>query len=361
MRILQLAPPWFAVPPHHYGGIEGVVASLADGLVDAGHDVTLFASRGSATKAHLRSVYPVPPSAQLGDTFTELAHVLAAYDTADDYDVIHDHTGLGVALGYMLPRPPVVHTLHGPWSLASSRVYRRLGRRVHLVAISHDQATRAPPGVRLAGVVRNGIQLERYPPGRHEGGYLAFVGRASPEKGPEIAVEVARRLRLPLRMAIKINEPDEHRYWETVIRPGIGDADVEILPPLTLSEKAALFGDALVTLFPIAWPEPFGLVMAESNACGTPVVAFAEGGAPEVLAHGRTGVLVSPGDIDAFCDAVDVAARLDPADCRQHVVDHFTAGRMVADYLHVYERAIHFAEPGRGARMTSGGTPVTPL
>lgn len=340
MRILQVAPPWFAVPPPGYGGIEQVVSLLADGLADAGHDVTLLASGGSRTRARLRSVYQIPPSRQLGDAYVELPHVLDAYLHWDDYDLIHDHTGIGTALGAVAGGPPVVHTLHGPWTPTAARVYRTIADHVHLVAISHDQASRVPAGVRLAGVVHNGIRLDLFPPGAGDGGYLAYVGRASHEKGPEVAIEVARRVQRPLRMAIKVNEVQEQTYWRDVIAPRLDGADVRVLPPVTQAQKAALLGGAEAVLFPIHWPEPFGLVMVEANACGTPVVAFAEGAAPEVLNDGRTGLLVAPGDIDGFCAAVEQARHLDRAACRRHVARMFTARHMLDGYQALYERAV---------------------
>lgn len=337
MRILQVAPPWFAVPPPRYGGIELVVSGLADGLVDAGHDTTLLASGGSVTRARLLTVYDEAPSVMLGDTMTELAHALRAYGDPSGYDLVHDHTALGAALGAVAQGPPVVHTLHGPWTDAAVRLYRLISDRVHLVAISHDQASRVPSDVTLAGVVHNGVPVERYPFGAGGGGYLAFLGRASEEKGPATAIEVARRLGRPLRMAIKVNEAAERRYFDEVLTPLFGP-DVEVVVDATHAEKVDILSGAPVLLMPITWPEPFGLVLTEAGACGTPVVAFALGAAPEIVDDGRSGVLVPPGDVDAFCDAVERAERLDRRACRDHVVHNFSTAPMVAGYTAIYER-----------------------
>lgn len=341
MRVLQVAPPWFTVPPQGYGGVEWVVALLADGLVAAGHDVELLASGGSRTQGRLRTVYDHPPSALLGDVPTELAHVLDAYLDVPDVDLIHDHSGfIGLALGAMLGGVPVVHTLHGPWTDPSRRVYHRLADRVGLVAISHDQARRRPPGLSLAGVVHNGLDLAAHPVRTDKEDFLLWVGRASREKGPEVALEVARRLGRRLVMAMKINEPDEHTYYRDVVEPAMAGVDVELIRNAALDEKTELMGRASCLLFPIQWPEPFGLVMIEAMACGTPVVAYANGAAPEVIADGVTGYLVPEGDVDGLGAAVRATDTLDPAACRRHVEERFSAERMVAGYVDVYERML---------------------
>lgn len=350
MRILQIAPPWFTVPPRSYGGIEQVVAVLTDGLVAAGHDVVLLASGGSDTTAQLQTVYATPPSAELGDAFTELPHVLTGYLEREDFDLVHDHTGIGTGLAAVVEGPPVVHTIHGPWTPAAARLYAMVAERVHLVCISRDQAQRAPGGTRVAGIVHNGIDMCMHPPGTGRGGYLAFVGRASPEKGPAIAVEVARRLGLPLRMAVKVNEEDERRYWDEVVAPRLGVGEVEVRHRVTHDEKVRLMGEAMAVLVPIAWPEPFGLVMVEANAVGTPVVAFRMGAAPEVVDHGRTGVLVEPGNVDAFAAGVERAGQLDRTVCREHAQEHFSGSRMVADYVDLYQRVCHPPNGRTGAR-----------
>ena len=338
MRILQIAPPWFPVPPTGYGGTEQVVGLLADGLVERGHEVTLVAAGGSTSRARLRTTFAAAPTARLGDATTALTHAVAAYDGAYGFDVIHDHTVAGAAVGAFAGQAPVVHTVHGPWTSEAHAFYTRVHGRVQLVAISHDHAVRAPVGIRLAGVVHNGVDVAAHPFVAEPCGDLAFVGRANPEKGPLLAIEVARRLGRHLRMAIKVNEPQEHEYFATQIAPALERADAEIVPITSHADKCRLLGEAAVLLFPITWPEPFGLVPVEANACGTPVVAFAEGAVPEIIEHGRTGVLVARGDLDGFTAAVERAARLQRATCRSAVTERFDAAHMVARYERLYRR-----------------------
>ena len=362
LRVAVIAPPFFPIPPAGYGGIERVVAAQAEGLVAAGHDVTLFAAAGSATRARL--VVPLDSPLPLGDAASisdELFHATTAYLEAESFDVIHDHTGVGITIGAMLHQgPPVVHTLHGPWTEPSRRLLGRLHHRLHLVAISRAQRD-ANPHVRYAGVVHNGVDLAAYPFNPIKEDFVVFVGRTSPEKRPEVAVEVARRAKLPLVMMVKRNEPAERAYWDEVVVPQL-HADVEVVeqPPHEL--KVDLIGRARAMLFPIAWPEPFGLVMPETMACGTPVIAHPRGAAPEVIIDGVTGFLCPT--IDEMIDAVAAARDLQPQDCRLHVERHFSAGAMVAGYEQVYRAALglarHPSEPvalvSQGEALASCGT-----
>lgn len=343
MRILQIAPPWFPVPPVGYGGIEWIVASLAGGLTDLGHEVTLLASGGSETRAKLYSVYDDPPSLHVGDPWYEAPHALAAYRMRDEFDLVHDHTGnIGPTIAAALPEgpPPVVHTLHGPWTTANQHLYRAIAERVHLVAISHDQAGRAPDGIRIAAVCHNGVALERYPFRRNKEDFLLFVGRATADKGPEVAIEIAKRVGLPLVMAIKVAEPLELRYYETMMAPAMVGADVDVRTSVGHDEKVDLMGRARAVLMPIRWDEPFGLVMAESLACGTPVVAYRRGAAPEIITDGDTGYLIEPGDLGAFVEATRLVDQLSPDTCRAHAEKRLSSERMVARYVQLYERLV---------------------
>lgn len=339
MRILEIAPPWFTVPPTGYGGIEQVLAQLTDGLVDAGHDVTLLASGGSTSKATVQNVFEVPPSAALGSTCHELTHVVAGYHRRHAFDVIHDHSGFtGAAFGALLNGPPVVHTLHGPWVPEVEVLHRSIGDALHRVAISEDQRSRTPQGVTVEHMVHNGISLTEHPfraePDTDH--HLAFVGRVNVEKGPEVAVRVAALLGRHLKMAVKINEPAEQVYWDTHVAPLLEGADVEVVRNGTKQDAIDIMSGAQATLFPISWPEPFGLVMVESMAVGTPVIAYAAGASVEVIDSGRTGVLVPPDDLDAFVAAVRSAGSLDRAACRAHVVEHFSSAAMVTGYEAVF-------------------------
>lgn len=342
MRILEIAPPWFSVPPTGYGGIESVVALLADGLVEAGHDVTLLASGGSISLARVEPVYDTPPSERIGDPWHETRHVVTGYLRRHEFDLVHDHTGtVGPAVGALVDGPPVVNTLHGPWTEEVAALHALLAPRLNLVAISRDQARRAPAGVNIAAVVPNGIPVETFPvrPDRPTGsGYLAYVGRANAEKGPEVAVEVARRVQRPLKMLVKINEPAEQAYWRDVVTPRLGGVDVQVVGDLSMSDKATLLARADATIFPAQWPEPFGLVMAESMACGTPVVGYGDGAVPEVVVDGQTGFVVPPGDLDALCAAVSRVPEIDPRACRAHIEQHYSGERMVTGYAAFFER-----------------------
>lgn len=337
MRILEVAPPWLEVPPRAYGGTEWVVSGLADGLTRLGHDVTLIASGGSQTCARLETVFEEPRFDRLGDARVETVQALAAFRRRHDFDVIHDHTAaVGPALASTVgDSPPVVHTLHFPWSDDQVRLMRMVAPPVHLVAISHDQACAAPGDIPIAAVIHHGIPLERYRFSRHKGDYLLFVGRASHDKGPATAIEIALRLGRPLVLAIKIHEPDERRYYHEVLEPLI-TAGIEVVPNPRHEQKVDLMGDAAVVILPIQWAEPFGLVIPEANACGTPVVAFGLGAAPELVAAGRSGFVVPPGDVDGFCAAVERAPTLVPEECRRHVQVRFSVERMVADYERLF-------------------------
>jgi glycosyltransferase involved in cell wall biosynthesis len=351
MRILEIAPPWFPVPPRGYGGIELVVALLADGLVERGHDVTLVASGGSVTKARLVSPFAeAPDPARIGNAHDDVFHALSAYlEAISDpagYDIVHDHAGLiGPALGAIASGtawrsgvpgvfPPVVHTLHGPWTQAAKRYYARLHERLHLVAISEAQKA-DNPAVEYAGVVPNGINLALYPRRDEKDDYVLFLGRANPEKGPEVAVEVARRAGVHLKMVVKRNERFEQEYWDQVVVPHL-TGDEEIFDQVSHELKAELLGRARATLFSIQWPEPFGLVMIESMACGTPVIATSRGAAPEVVVDGVTGFLCD--SVDGMVAAVPRVGEISPAACRDHVAQRFAASAMLDGYERVFTR-----------------------
>ncbi len=337
LRVGIIAPPFLPVPPAGYGGIERVVATLAEGLLERGHEVTVFAAPPSTTRAHV--VTPLAVPAQLGDPAAvddELFHVASAYLEAPAFDLIHDHTAMGPPLGALVgSRTPVVHTLHGPWTASNRRLFGLLHRQIHLVAISHAQRA-GNPRIRYAGVVHNGIDLSIHPFNPTKEDFLVFVGRVSPEKRPEVAVEVARRAKRPLVMIIKRKEPPEHAYWEQVVAPRL-TGDVEVLDQPPHEVKIALMGRARALLFPIDWPEPFGLVMTEAMACGTPVIARPLGSAPEIVAHGVTGFLCST--VGQMVDAVGAVGALCPAACRVRVEQHFSAEAMVAGYERLYEAA----------------------
>jgi glycosyltransferase involved in cell wall biosynthesis len=335
MRIAQIAPPWLAVPPAGYGGIEWVVALLADGLTDAGHDVTLYAPGGSVTKAKLVSPFEGPTgAAHIGEVYYDVVHAATAYLDADSYDVVHDHSGMiGPAIGSQC-RTPVVHTLHGPFTDKAKQFYTMLSGRIWYVAISEAQRAFCPD-LSYLGTVYNGIDMSKAPFREQKEDFLLFLGRINREKGPELAVDVARRTGKKLVMAVKMAEEFEKEYWRDVVEPRL-TGDEEIIGEITVEQKGELLARAAGVLFPIQWPEPFGLVMAEAMACGTPVVAFANGAAPEVIADGKTGFLINT--LDEMADRVGRLGEIEPAECRRHVQEKFSAEVMVAGYERAFER-----------------------
>jgi glycosyltransferase involved in cell wall biosynthesis len=339
MNVAILAPVWFAVPPTGYGGIEWVVSLLADALADAGHDVTLFASGDSRTKARLASVYPEAPSRLIGRTYWELRHALACFERADEFDVINDHTGmLGATLGATV-RTPVAHTVHGPLEGEPGEIYEQIGRlapQVGLISISMNQ--RKPrPKLNWIANVHNALEFSVYPVKPHRGDYLLFLGRLSPDKGAHRAVAVAMEAGLPLKIAGKMQEPKERKYFHELVEPHLIDG-IEYLGEVTHGEKVELLQNARATLFPIEWEEPFGLVMIESMACGTPVIATRRGAVPEVIEHGRSGVIVD--DYRQMARVLEQADDLDPFELRRYVEEEFSPERMVRDYVAAYETAI---------------------
>ncbi len=351
LRIALVAPPFLPVPPPGYGGIERVVAMLAEGLVARGHEVTVFAGPGSRTRARL--VVPLEAAPLLGDPASaadDLYHTAAAFVTAGQFDLVHDHTSLGPVLGAMLhPRVPVVHTLHGPWTTPSRRLFRLLDGRVHLVAIS-DAQRRANLAVRYSGVIYNGVDLAAHPFRAKKERFLVYVGRVSPEKRPELAIDIARLAGLPLTMIVKRSEPAEQAYWDDVVAPRLG-SDVEVLDQPPHDVKVDVIGRAQAMVFPIDWPEPFGLVMTESMACGTPVIARPLGAAPEVVEDGVTGFLRST--IEGMAEAVTEARQLSPYACRARAERRFSAEVMVSSYERLY-RSISASGAVERASLTTG-------
>ena len=338
LRIAEIAPVWLPVPPPGYGGIERVVGVLTDELVERGHDVTLFAVGGSHTRAKLVCTLDDPPhpdeqTAVLDDMF----HSLVAYLRAGEFDIIHDHSRLGAGLGAMLGgSPPVVHTLHGPWTPRASRLLGVLDQRVGMVAISRAQMA-ANRSIRYAGMVHNGIDVAAHPFRDTKDDFLVFVGRIHPEKGPAAALAVARRTGRPLKMVVKRREQVEWDYWNEVVAPLLRPED-EVFEQPPEAVKLDLLARARATLFPIDWPEPFGLVMAESMACGTPVIARPFGAAPEVVEHGVTGYVCDT--VEEMAAAVDAVGSLSPATCRTEAERRFSGPAMATGYQHVFDRVV---------------------
>ena len=294
MKIAVLSPVWFPVPPSGYGGIEWIVSLLADGLADAGHEVTLFASGDSHTRAELSYTFRRAPSERIGQTFWELQHALGCFKRDGEFDVVHDHTGLmGLALGSLL-RTPLVHTVHGPLTGPPGELYEQIVRMAPQgapdLALAQPAPAEAAPALARERPERARPLLLPVRAGTG-GDYLLFLGRMSPDKGAHRAVSVALETGLPLKIAGKCAEPAEQEYFDAMVRPHLGDGR-EYVGEVSHGEKVELLRAARATLFPIEWEEPFGLVMIESMACGTPVIATRWGAVPEVVEHGRTGIIV---------------------------------------------------------------------
>ncbi len=337
MRIGLIAPPWVPVPPVRYGGTEVVVDNLARGLQNLGHEVRLFTVGDSSCPVPRDFLYPTAPQ-PMGTSVEEAAHVLAAYDALDDVDLIHDHTVLGPLLAGHIDRrkPPVVCTHHGAFTRENLRIFREISKHAAVVAISHDQA-RSAVGIPIAAVIHHGIDLDIYQPGPGDGGYLLFMGRMSPDKGVDAALRVARASGWPLRLATKIRETAEHDYFDQVVRPLLGpDDDLANEPPL--GRRLEMLQGALAVVNPITWPEPFGLVMAESLASATPVLAFPCGAAPEIVDDGVTGFLCR--DEADMVAAVSRVGELDRAACRAAAEQRFSLMRMAQDHVRLYLRIL---------------------
>jgi glycosyltransferase involved in cell wall biosynthesis len=352
MRIAQVAPLAEAVPPKLYGGTERIVSYLTEELVAEGHDVALFASGDSITRAKLHPVCPTGLRFDGTCRYQEAYSILALERVAREapqFDLIHfhlthEHLPLFSRLGI-----PFLTTQHGRLDLPELASVFRSFPDAPLVSISDAQ--REPlPWASWAGTIHHGLPLDLYPPGLGAGGYLAFLGRIAPEKQPDVAIRMARRSNLPLRIAAKI-DTDDAEYFMAHIQPLLAGADVEFVGEIDEARKSRFLGDALALLFPIDWPEPFGLVMIEAMACGTPVVAFRRGSVPEVVEHGVTGMIVETED-DAE-DAVCRALSLNRGRIRRRFEVRFSARRMMSDYVRLYEKLL--AEPQlQQAELTRG-------
>ena len=334
----MIAPPYFSIPPAGYGGIEVVVADLVDALVDRGHEVTLVGTGCHATRAQrFIATCATGPADQLGEVMPELVHAARADAILArlDADVIHDHTLAGplTARGRLTP---TIVTAHGVVSGDRGEFYRALGGTVRLVAISDAQRATAPD-LPWSATVYNAIRAETFPFLADKQEYALFLGRFHPEKAPHLAIDAARASGLPIILAGKCSEPVEAGYFAAEIKPRIG-ADVTILGVVGPAAKRRLLARAACLLFPIVWDEPFGLVVIEAMACGTPVVALRRGAVAELVVHGQTGIIVDhPAEL---ADGIAQARRLDPAVCRKHVETGFSVEVMASGYEAVYQRAL---------------------
>ena len=335
MRIALVAPPWAPIPPELYGGIEGAIDNLARGLAAQGHDVLLFTTGDSTCPVPRRWLLSNAEGNRMGFTVPELRHVMAAYDAVADYDIVHDHTVVGPIYSEIFSDVKVVTTIHGPFNEELTDIYRRLGQRVPIIGISEAQR-RPVPDIPIARVIHHAVDAEAFPVGSG-GDYVVYLGRMAPEKGAHRAIVAARKADVPIKLAGKLREPWEQMFFEKEVAPLLGD-DVEYVGEITQEEKVKLLAGARATLFPIRWNEPFGLVMLESLACGTPVIAYPEGAAPEVVEDGRIGYLVR--SETEMAEAIEKVRGLDRGECRNAVETRFSIERLVREHVELFEEVL---------------------
>lgn len=336
LRVGLISPPWVPVPPTVYGGTEVVVDQLARGLTRAGCEVVLFTTGDSTCPVERRWLYP-RALGTVADISAEADHVAVAYRELADMDVIHDHTLSGPEWAGAHREVPVVTTAHGEFTPELRKHYAGVAAAgVSVVAISHSQR-RTAPEVPVAAVIHHGIDPASFPVGQGTGGYVMFLGRMNPDKGAHRAIAIARTAGKQIILAAKMWEPAERRYFTECVEPLLGP-DAIYVGEVGGVRKLDLLANAEALLNPIRWTEPFGLVMIEALACGTPVLTFAEGAAPEIVEHGRSGFLCD-GE-DDMAAAVALVPGLDRAECRARVEACFSTKRMVADHLTLHRRLL---------------------
>jgi glycosyltransferase involved in cell wall biosynthesis len=337
LRVALVAPPFFEIPPDGYGGIEAVLAQLADGLVDRGHDVTLIGAGRPGTRATFIPTFDEPQAARLGRPEPELVHTARVSGLLAELrpDVVHDHTAAGPAMARDRQLPTVI-TSHGPATGDWGEYLAAAHEDMCLVAISQSQMDLSPD-LPWVGVVHNSLDTSDIPFREDKEDYLVWLGRLSPDKGAHLAIEVARKAGRRILLAGKCSEPDEQAHFDADIRPELGP-DVEFVGEMGDRDKYDLLGRAAAFVFPLQWEEPFGMVLLEAMACGTPVLTLARGAIPEVVEDGVTGfVRQEAGDLVGALDRLD---EISPAACRAHVEKRFSAARMVEGYEQVYRECI---------------------
>ncbi len=350
MKIAQIAPLWESVPPTLYGGTERVVSYLTEELVRQGHDVTLFASGDSRTRARLQAACPQAFRSQTGPVNRDAPLILMQEQAfgveAGRFDVIHSHLDF---LSFPLSRrcaTPVLTTLHGRLDLPE--LVPIYGEYTDMPVVSISNAQRLPlPYANWQGTVYHGLpDIYDFHPG--QGSYLAYLGRMCPEKRPDHAIEIAKRVGMPIRMAAKV-DPVDREYFETQIAPLLDHPLVEYLGEVTDKEKCDLLGNAAAVLCTYDWPEPFGIVLIEALACGTPVLAYRCGSIPEIIEDGVTGFVCD--DLEDMVAAIERLPLIRREQCRDSFTTRFTVERMVHDYLAIYERMAAAVRPAVRPRV----------
>jgi glycosyltransferase involved in cell wall biosynthesis len=357
LRIVMVAPPYYEVPPAAYGGIEAVVADLADALVARGHDVTLLGAGQPGTAARFVPLWDRTVPELLGAPLPELVHAVKVrraieeLAATDGVDIIHDHTLAGPlnAAAYRDLGIPMVVTAHGTVHTDMHGFYRDLGADVNLVAISDRQRALAPD-LNWVGRVHNALHIDDWPFHAEKDDYALFLGRFAADKGAHLALLAAHHADLPLVLAGKCTEPAEKVYFRETIQPLLGDRDA-LFGQADAPAKRDLLARARCLVFPVRWEEPFGMVMIEAMASGTPVVALRRGAVPEVIVDGVTGFTCD--DPDNLAELIGRAATINPAACRQHVAANFDIEQLGSGYERIYRRVL-------GAMPQPGALPKTP-
>jgi glycosyltransferase involved in cell wall biosynthesis len=354
MRIAQIAPLYERVPPKFYGGTERVVSYLTEMLVKLGHEVTLYASGDSITRARLRPGCKCALRLDKTSIDPIANHVYLAekvFQEAEEFDVVHSHMDYLAFPLFRRMRTPHVSTMHGRLDIPNLYNLFREFSEEPLVSISDHQRL-ALPWANWQATVYHGLPQQLYEFHEQPGKYLGFLGRVSPEKRLDKAIEIARRAGMPLKIAAKVDKKEKD-YFETKIKPLLDQKDIEYIGEIGEAEKGDFLGNAFALLFPIDWPEPFGLVMIEAMACGTPVIAYKRGSVPEIIENGKTGFVVQ--SVEEAVKAVAAVARLSRRQCRRIFEARFTTTRMATGYVARYEHLI--STGGVLPELTADATP----
>ena len=343
LRIAMLAPPWIEVPPPGYGGVENVVALLCEAVVRHGHSVTLFAAPGSRSSATVRAMLDRPHPGDIGKSLYEADHVARALADIDlaargrlPFDVIHDHSGFTALAMANRIATPMVHTIHGPFADDTRAFYSHHAHKAAMVALSRCQLAHAPEALMDAVVIPNPVAVEDWPFRSRKHDYLLWMGRIDADKGPHRAIDAARLAGRRLVLAGPV-QPGHEEYFRTQIRPQIDGRRVSYVGEVGGSPRQELFAGAAALLMPIRWPEPFGLVMVEALACGTPVISFPEGAANDIVLDGENGFMVD--DEVEMAHAVGRLDQIDARRCRTSVRSRFDVDQVARRYESVYLRS----------------------
>jgi glycosyltransferase involved in cell wall biosynthesis len=354
LRIAQVAPLYESVPPKLYGGTERVVAYLTEELIRRGHEVTLFAAGDSTAAATVEATHPKSLRASGMVSWGSSLHLpmlSEVFDHAERFDVIHCHLDYWSFPFARMVTTPTVTTLHGRLDIAELLDVYRYYSEACVVSIS-DAQRRPLPELNWVGTAHHGLPVDQLTFHSGRGKYLAFLGRIAPEKRPDLAIEIARRAGIPLKIAAKVDVVDQE-YFDSKIRPLLKTDGVEFIGEIGEREKSDFLGNAIALLFPVDWPEPFGLVMIEALACGTPVIARPCGSVPEVLRHGVTGLMAS--GVDDLVQAVHAISSISRQRCREEFEARFTANVMAANYEQIYTQLI---DGHRRQARQNGGQPA---